>query len=256
MTTTCQNCRNTVETPWTLCAACRRDYAAQLHRLRHDMQLLQRLARHEYKLTDPTNGGHAHGGDAPLPVNPHLEDMLDDIEDTLQDIWFDTGATWTDKWKRLITRMQTHLNDLCQAPHAGQSLRSITKDIIRIENVPVDRRPRTRRIIGHCPECGREITAAKNELFRICETCGTLVRTDDVREQARRDVDKYHKTLTPAGCAQWLREEYGYEVSRKTVSNWLNRGKLPSSRRVEGSDGYWEFNVREVLAMAMAIGRG
>lgn len=247
----CQNCQNPVETPWTLCAACRRDYATQLHRLRVDMQLLQRLARHEYKLTDPTNSGHAHGGDAPLPVNPHLEDMLDEVESMLQDAWFDTGAPWTDKWQRLIPRMQTHLNQLCQAPHAGQSLRSITKAIIRIENVPVDRRPRTRRIIGHCPECGREITAAKTELFRICE-CGNLVRTDDIREQARNNIDKYHKTLTPAGCAQWLHDEYGYQISRKTILMWIRRGKLPSTKPVEGSDGYYEFSIREILPLAMA----
>ena len=253
MTTTCQNCRNTVETPWTLCAACRRDYARQLHRLRTDMQLLQRLARREYRLTDPTNGGKPQGGDAPLPINIHLADMLDEVESMLQDIWFDTGAPWTDKWQRLIPRMQTHLADLCQTPHAGQSLRSITKAIIRIENVPVDRRPRTRRIIGHCPECGREITAAKNELFRICETCGTLVRTDDIREQVRNNIDKYHLTRTPAGLSEWLRDNYGYEISRKQVRHWIERGKLPSTKPIGG--GYYEFSIREVLANAMAFSK-
>ena len=31
--------------------------------------------------------------------------------------------------------------------------------------------------------------------------------------------------------------------------HWLNRGKPPSSKPVD--DGYWEFNIREILAMAM-----
>ena len=41
--------------------------------------------------------------------------------------------------------------------------------------------------------------------------------------------------------SQWLKDNYGYEVSRKQISNWLNRGKLPSSKPVD--DGYWEFNM-------------
>lgn len=78
---------------------------------------------------------------------------------------------------------------------------------------------------------------------RICE-CGTLVRTDDIREKARADVDKYHLTKTPAGLSEWLRENYGYEIRRQTVKDWLHRSKIPSSKRVDGSDGYWESNVR------------
>lgn len=35
------------------------------------------------------------------------------------------------------------------------------------------------------------------------------------------------------------------------VSDWLRRGKPPSSESIPNSDGYWEFNVRKVLAMAM-----
>lgn len=38
----CQYCGNQqVEAPWTLCQDCRRQYAKTLHRLRHDMMLLQ-----------------------------------------------------------------------------------------------------------------------------------------------------------------------------------------------------------------------
>ena len=35
------------------------------------------------------------------------------------------------------------------------------------------------------------------------------------------------------------------------VSDWLRRGKPPSSKRAKGSDVYCEFNVGEVLAMSM-----
>ena len=45
-------------------------------------------------------------------------------------------------------------------------------------------------------------------------------------------------------------ENYGYEVSRKTITDALRRGKLPGSKPVEG--GYWEFSIREIVAFAMS----
>ena len=54
-----------------------------------------------------------------------------------------------------------------------------------------------------------------------------------------------------AGLLHRLRNEYGYRVSRKIVTDRLQRGKLFAAKRMDGSDGYREFNVRKVLAMAM-----
>ena len=149
----CQYCGSQqVEAPWTLCQDCRRQYAKTLHSLRHNMQLLQRVARHEYKLTEPGSGGKPQGGEAPAPVNMHAIDLLDEAESLLQDAWYDAGAVWSDKWQRLIPRMQSHLAWLCQATHAGRFLRQLIRMNQRIMPL-VDRRPRTRRIIGVCPEC-------------------------------------------------------------------------------------------------------
>ena len=47
-----------------------------------------------------------------------------------------------------------------------------------------------------------------------------------------------------------IRDSYGYEVSRKTITDALRRGKLPGSKPVEG--GYWEFSIREIVAFAMS----
>ena len=89
---------------------------------------------------------------------------------------------------------------------------------------------------------------------RICrslsqERHGLRQGVAELREQSRDKAEAIHLTKTPAGMSQWLKDNYGYEVSRKQISNWLNRGKLPSSKPVDG--GYWEFNIREILAMAM-----
>ena len=90
--------------------------------------------------------------------------------------------------------------------------------------------------------------AAKGEALRLCR-CGNPINVQELREQSRDKAEAIHLTKTPAGMSQWLKGNYGYEVSRKRISNWRNRGKLPSSRPVD--DGYWEFNIREILALAM-----
>ena len=82
--------------------------------------------------------------------------------------------------------------------------------------------------------------AAKGEALRLCR-CGNPINVQELREQSRDKAEAIHLTKTPAGMSQWLKGNYGYEVSRKRISNWLNRGK----------DGYWEFNIREILALAM-----
>ncbi|WP_243394507.1 hypothetical protein [Bifidobacterium parmae] len=97
-----------------------------------------------------------------------------------------------------------------------------------------------------------EITAAKGEQWRVCETCKTLVDVRELREQVAETVDRYHLTRTPAGLAEWLRSEYGVKVSRKQVSNWINRGKLPGTRPVDGAPGYYEFSIREITALAVS----
>ena len=71
-----------------------------------------------------------------------------------------------------------------------------------------------------------------------------------LRERGRDKAEAIHLTKTPAGMSEWLRENYGYEVSRKVIIMWIRRGKLPSSKPVE--DGYYEFSIREIVSMAMA----
>lgn len=245
----CQHCGNQqVEKPWTLCQDCRRTYAKTLHQLCRNMQLLQRVARHEYKLGEPGAGGKPQGGAAPAPINLHAQDMLDQTEDGLQDMWNETGVESRPRWQTLLRDAPRRLPDLCRASRSGHWLTWLIHTCERIEPL-IDRRPRTRRIIGVCPECGREVMAAKGETLRLCK-CGNPVNVTELREQSRAKAEAMHLTKTPAGMSQWLRENYGYEVSRKTITDALRRGKLPGSKPVEG--GYWEFSIREIVAFAMS----
>ena len=95
--------------------------------------------------------------------------------------------------------------------------------------------------------------AAKGETLRLCK-CGAVIDVAKLKAEAADTLNRYHKTLTPTGCSQWLRDDYGLDVPAMTVKNWLRRGKLPSSKPV-GDDGYYEFDIRETVSMAMAYSR-
>lgn len=243
----CQNCDKPVEESWTLCKACRRGYARLLHRLRVNLYRLQSVARREYRLTEPGNGGRPQGGDAPAPVDLHAVDLLDQTEQAIEQACADAG-TWLGRWQWLAKRAPVILPLLCRASNAGWHMRRLTRACERIERI-VDRMPRSRRIVGMCPECGREVLAAKGETLRLCK-CGAVIDVAELREQSRDKAEAIHLTKTPAGMSEWLRENYGYEVSRKVIIMWIRRGKLPRSKPVE--DGYYEFSIREIVSMAMA----
>lgn len=85
--------------------------------------------------------------------------------------------------------------------------------------------------------------AAKGEALRLCR-CGNPINVQELREQSQAEAESIHLTKTPAGMSQWLKGNYGYEVSRKRISNWLNRGKLPArdpSMTATGSSTYGRF---------------
>ncbi len=103
----CQNCDKPVEESWTLCKACRRGYARLLHRLRVNLHRLQSVARREYRLTEPGNGGRPQGGDAPAPVDLHAVDLLDQTEQAIEQACADAG-TWLGRWQWLAKTSASH----------------------------------------------------------------------------------------------------------------------------------------------------
>ena len=87
--------------------------------------------------------------------------------------------------------------------------------------------------------------AAKGESLLLCK-CGNPINVVELREQSRDKAEAIHLTKTPAGMSQWLKDNYGYEVSRKQISNWLvppAAGPQPPSRSMTatGSSTYGRF---------------
>ena len=257
----CQHCGSQqVEAPWTLCRDCRRQYAKTLHQLRRNMQLLQRVARHEYKLGEPGAGGKPQGGAAPAPINLHAQDMLDQTEDGLQDMWNETGVESRPRWQTLLRDAPRRLPDLCRASRSGHWLTWLTHACERIEPL-IDRKPRTRRIIGVCPEClntlgddgepvRTPIYAAHSARYAVCPECGAWLDLKRVRLEYLRRAGLMHITRTQSDAARWVRENTGVAVSGNDLKNWRTRGKMPRTRHIDGP--YWAWNILELLACAQA----
>ncbi|OXM99894.1 hypothetical protein Tam10B_1857 [Bifidobacterium vansinderenii] len=242
----CQHCGTPVTPPWTLCPTCRKQYARTLHQLSQTMLRLQAIAHHDYKITE---GHGTTDGFAPIPVNMTAIDMLDDAEQLLQDMLNETGIESRPRWQRILRWIPKHIPDLCKASRAGHYLEACASTLLRIQPI-TDRIPRKQHLIGQCPHCNRPINAAPKDEWKICK-CGHLLDLTIIRHDSRQLVNRLHKTMTPAECSKWLQDEYGLKVNRKTISTWINRGQLPSSKRVE--DGYWEFNVHEILTLAESL---
>ena len=99
--------------------------------------------------------------------------------------------------------------------------------------------------------------AAKGEALRLCR-CGNPINVQELREQSRDKAEAIHLTKTPAGMSQWLKGNYGYEVSRKRiVFCQVGVGRFgvsfsPCERRVSGRFGVGRSCWLLVIALVIA----
>ena len=243
---TCTYCHlHDVINGYTLCKNCRILYARTLKTLQILMPLLQSLAHKKYKLNERVNASHA--ASSTEVINLSLLDTLTEVEELLQDTWLASGQIFFDNWQHLLPRMPVCLPQLCRSQHAAQHLHKLIHACTRIQQL-TDRQPRTRTLIGLCPHCGTPITAAANEEYRLCENCKQVFNVHKIKQAAAHKVNTIHKTMTAAQCSRWLHSEFGIEVSRKTISKWLERGKLAYTKKLK--DGYYEFNLSELITLA------
>ncbi|WNW21334.1 hypothetical protein [Bifidobacterium longum] len=68
--------------------------------------------------------------------------------------------------------------------------------------------------------------AAKGESLLLCK-CGNPINVAELREQSRDKAEAIHLTKTPAGMSQWLKDNYGYEVSPQSNHHVDTPGQTP-----------------------------
>ena len=163
------------------------------------------------------------------------------------------------QWAELIRLLLHRMGALASLDAAGDLYADTTRLAERVDAATT--RLAERRLIGVCPDCLNErdeqgepvrtpIYAAQSSRYAVCPECGAWLDLKRVRLEYLRNAGLMHITRTQADAARWIRENTGVNVSGNDLKNWRTRGKMPSTRHVEGP--YWAWNIMELLACAQA----
>lgn len=254
----------------TICEACARDWARRLAwLLKAGMPALQQIA-YKQATTRERSPRHGNTAYAAPPVNETAQALFNAVEVHLQLMGGRLGikplgydryerARTLMQWADLIRLLLRRMRDLARLEDAS----GLYADTLRLaERVDAaTSHSAEKRLVGVCPDClnGRDeqgepvrtpIYAARDARYAICPACGAWLDLRRIRLEYLRSAGLMHITRTQADAARWIRENTGVNVSGNDLKNWRARGKMPSTRHIEGP--YWAWNVLELLACAQA----
>ena len=264
----CVTCAKPAEA--TICEACARDWARRLAwLLKAGMPALQQIA-YKQATTRERSPRHGNTAYAAPPVNETAQALFDAVEVHLQLMGGRLGikplgydryerARTLMQWADLIRLLLRRMRDLARLEDAS----GLYADTLRLaERVDAaTSHSAEKRLVGVCPDClnGRDeqgepvrtpIYAARDARYAICPACGAWLDLRRIRLEYLRSAGLMHITSTQADAARWIRANTGVNVSGNDLKNWRARGKMPSTRHIEGP--YWAWNVLELLACAQA----
>lgn len=264
----CVICGKPAET--TICEACARDWARRLAwLLKAGMPALQQIA-YKQATTRERSPRHGNTAYAAPPVNETAQALFNAVEVHLQLMGGRLGikplgydryerARTLMQWADLIRLLLRRMRDLARLEDAS----GLYADTLRLaERVDAaTSHSAEKRLVGVCPDClnGRDeqgepvrtpIYAARDARYAICPACGAWLDLRRIRLEYLRSAGLMHITRTQADAARWIRANTGVNVSGNDLKNWRARGKMPSTRHIEGP--YWAWNVLELLACAQA----
>lgn len=264
----CVICGKPAET--TICEACARDWAKRLAwLLKAGMPALQQIA-YKQATTRERSPRHGNTAYAAPPVNETAQALFNAVEVHLQLMGGRLGikplgydryerARTLMQWADLIRLLLRRMRDLARLEDAS----GLYADTLRLaERVDAaTSHSAEKRLVGVCPDClnGRDeqgepvrtpIYAARDARYAICPACGAWLDLRRIRLEYLRSAGLMHITRTQADAARWIRANTGVNVSGNDLKNWRARGKMPSTRHIEGP--YWAWNVLELLACAQA----
>lgn len=254
----------------TICEACARDWARRLAwLLKAGMPALQQIA-YKQATTRERSPRHGNTAYAAPPVNETAQALFNAVEVHLQLMGGRLGikplgydryerARTLMQWADLIRLLLRRMRDLARLEDAS----GLYADTLRLaERVDAaTSHSAEKRLVGVCPDClkGRDeqgepvrtpIYAARDARYAICPACGAWLDLRRIRLEYLRSAGLMHITRTQADAARWIRANTGVNVSGNDLKNWRARGKMPSTRHIEGP--YWAWNVLELLACAQA----
>lgn len=253
-----------------LCKECVKDWAKRLAwLLQAGMPALQQIA-YKQATTRERSPRHGNMAYAAPPVNEGAQALFNMVEVHLQlmggmlniaPLGYDRmeRPRTLRQWAELIRLLLHRMGALASLDAAGDLYADTTRLAERVDAATT--RLAERRLIGVCPDCLNErdeqgepvrtpIYAAQSSRYAVCPECGAWLDLKRVRLEYLRNAGLMHITRTQADAARWIRENTGVNVSGNDLKNWRTRGKMPSTRHVEGP--YWVWNIMELLACAQA----
>ena len=216
-----------------LCSDCQTRYQRTLHTLAH----IQLPALTSIMLRQAHIGERQHTpsrGNAPLPIDINAAMLIQQAEQTLASIAGQLDPRyarlgWRHTWQAITIRYKQAVN----LPTAGDDLHQLTRtaDTIETALTPED----DRIIIGDCPECGTQLTSAPNTPTITCPACHTTSQTNDITSTRNRKLTGIPITGTPSHITQQLKHEYGINLKRNTLSQWIRRGTIHAQHTGHGT---------------------
>lgn len=244
----CQACQlnqtNTDTAP--MCPECETDYLRLVRRIHDTIKALQALAEKQVTIGVTERGGNR--AFAPLPLNETALRLADSFKNWLQladsDLSAVRGLKGPDHWQwhwHNITVTPSEIAGIPVAPQRYDTLKQLTSKACKLLT------PReTLEFAGNCPQCGQPIYTSASHDSAECRECGNIINVDANRAIARDQLMKMHLTTTPAGAAQWIKDQTGVTITRKAILMRIRRGTIHATPL---EDGYYQIPIDDLLSM-------
>lgn len=243
----CQNCTITIEEGYTLCARCELTFAGMLLQLARDITPL-----HDSLDATLHPGGHAPSriqtATPPTPIRLDVLDLLDILDSTAYELKRRLDGTDALDWRKdprtedlesTLVACAAH-DRLAMFEDAGFYMHVIA-GLARKTDALLDP-PEQRREIGGCELCGSMLTAGLNDQWVTCPVCETEQRVQSVKLRRLKTLCWDDSKRGSAADIARAFTDAGIKISRKTITTWEQRGKLP--RHI---DGYAYCDVYRLL---------
>ena len=237
----CQNCKTITEGGYSLCATCELRFAGTLLRLAHDVTPLH----------DSLDATLHPGGHSPVRIQtatPPTPIRLDMLDATARELWRCLDGLDALDWRKDKRNEDLKATLIACAGHprlatftdAGLYMHVI-HDLARKVDTVLDP-PEQRREIGTCELCETMLTAGAADQWVTCPVCGRGQRAQTVKLRRLKTLCWDDSERGSAADISKAFAVSGLKVSRKTITTWEQRGKLPRH-----ADGYAYCDVYRLL---------
>lgn len=243
----CQNCNTIIENGYALCTACELRFAGTLLQLARDVTPL-----HDSLDATLHPGGHApvriQTATPPTPIRLDVLDLIDMLDATARELWRCLDVIDALDWHKDPRMEDLEATLIACAGHprlatfadAGFYMR-IVNNLARKVDLALDP-PEQRREIGTCELCETMLTAGAADQWVTCPVCGREQRAQTVKLRRLKKLCWDNSKRSSAADIARVFSDAGLKVSRKTITTWEQRGKLPRH-----ADGYAYCDVYRLL---------